>query len=240
MRFRIATAALSAALAAPALAADPPCPKCEATCPAPAAGAVVKVFAVADLVTPVPDFAFPPAPGPARPMPAPPIAVAMERVAVQPARLGLAVPPPSGLAGCRDVLLPAPVGAAQGAFFRTMTLPTPVAVMTPCAGVAACPAAACDEVPPGGVRVVRAESPTTLLIGGLKTCEPRRRCWTLNDPDNGFHLDVLPSIPDLEYPPTGILLTDKELFHWQHSDPIGYARWFRKRSQGHCHVNWNE
>ncbi len=67
--------------------------------------------------------------------------------------------------------------------------------------------------------------------GGLKTCEPRRRCWTLNDPDNGFHLDVLPAIPDLEYLPSGILLTDKELFHWQHSDPIGYARWFRKRSQ---------
>jgi hypothetical protein len=66
---------------------------------------------------------------------------------------------------------------------------------------------------------------------GLKTCEPRRRCWTLDDPVNGFHLDVLPAIPDLDYVPTGILLTDKELFHWQHSDPIGYARWFRKRSQ---------
>lgn len=65
----------------------------------------------------------------------------------------------------------------------------------------------------------------------LKACEPKRRCWTLTDPVNGFHLDVLPAIPDLDYPPTGILLTDKQLFHWQHSDPIGYARWFRKRSQ---------
>lgn len=67
--------------------------------------------------------------------------------------------------------------------------------------------------------------------GGLKTCEPKRRCWTLDDPANGFHLDVLPAIPDLDYLPTGILLTDKQLFHWQHSDPIGYARWFRQRSQ---------
>ncbi|WP_428339117.1 nucleotidyltransferase domain-containing protein [Mycobacterium sp.] len=65
----------------------------------------------------------------------------------------------------------------------------------------------------------------------LNSCEPRRRCWTLADPVNGFHLDVLPAIPDLEYTPTGILLTDKELFHWQHSDPIGYATWFRRRSQ---------
>jgi hypothetical protein len=167
MRFRIATAALTAALAAPALAADPPCPKCEATCPAPTAGVVVKVFAVADLVTPIPDFAFPTTPGHTRPMPAPPLAAPPVAVAVRP----VAVPPPLPVAGHRDILLPTPVGAAQGAFFRNMTLPTPVAVMPPCAGVAACPAAACDEVPPGGVRVVRAESPTTILIGGLKTCE---------------------------------------------------------------------
>ncbi|WP_242456333.1 nucleotidyltransferase [Mycolicibacterium sp. P1-18] len=66
--------------------------------------------------------------------------------------------------------------------------------------------------------------------GGLQSCEPRRRCWTLHDPVNGFHLDVLPAIPDVDYLPSGILLTDKELFYWQHSDPIGYAKWFRKRS----------
>ena len=57
---------------------------------------------------------------------------------------------------------------------------------------------------------------------------PRRRCWTLEY--LGFHLDVLPSIPDEEYPRTGILLTDKELREWQHSNPIGYATWFRSRS----------
>lgn len=65
---------------------------------------------------------------------------------------------------------------------------------------------------------------------GPKTCEPRRRCWTLGYPDLDFHLDVLPTIPDLEHPPTGILLTDKELHRWQHSNPIGYARWFRTQS----------
>lgn len=64
---------------------------------------------------------------------------------------------------------------------------------------------------------------------GPKTCEPRRRCWTLGYPDHGFHLDVLPTIPDIDYPPTGILLTDKELRLWQHSNPIGYANWFKTR-----------
>lgn len=68
--------------------------------------------------------------------------------------------------------------------------------------------------------------------GGLQSCESRRRCWTMDAPSDGFHLDVLPAIPDLgpQGGPTGILLTDKELFHWQHSDPIGYANWFRRRS----------
>jgi len=66
---------------------------------------------------------------------------------------------------------------------------------------------------------------------GPKTCEPRRRCWTLTYPDHGFHLDVLPAIPDTDHPPTGILLTDVNLRKWQHSNPIGYAGWFRTRSE---------
>jgi hypothetical protein len=143
-----------------------------AACPAPAASAVVTVFTVADLVTPIPDFAFPTTPGHARPLPVPPIAVVpKERVALE---------TPSGtvfLSGHRDVVLPAPVGAAPGAFFRT--LPPPVATTRPLpiemkAFVVEPPRpAVCDEVPPGGVRVVRAEapSPTAVLIGGLKTCE---------------------------------------------------------------------
>ena len=37
-----------------------------------------------------------------------------------------------------------------------------------------------------------------------------RRCWTLEFAE-AFHMDVLPSVPDEENPPTGILLTDKTL-----------------------------
>ncbi len=66
---------------------------------------------------------------------------------------------------------------------------------------------------------------------GPTTCEARRRCWTLAYPDHGFHLDVLPTIPDVEHPPTGILLTDKQLYRWQHTNPIGYANWSRTRSE---------
>lgn len=65
--------------------------------------------------------------------------------------------------------------------------------------------------------------------GGPHSLESRRRCWTLGYP--GFHLDVLPAIPDDEHPPTGILLTDENLFRWQHSNPIGYADWFKARSE---------
>jgi hypothetical protein len=64
---------------------------------------------------------------------------------------------------------------------------------------------------------------------GPHSLESRRRCWTLGY--QGFHLDVLPVIPDEKHPPTGILLTDENLFKWQHSDPIGYAAWFKARSE---------
>lgn len=52
-----------------------------------------------------------------------------------------------------------------------------------------------------------------------------RRCWRL-DYDKNFHLDVLPCLPNTEQPPNGLLLTDKDLHHWQKSNPIDYARWF--------------
>jgi hypothetical protein len=64
---------------------------------------------------------------------------------------------------------------------------------------------------------------------GPLSLESRRRCWTRKY--QGFHLDVLPAIPDDEYPPTGILLTDENPFRWQHSNPIGYADWFTARSE---------
>lgn len=58
--------------------------------------------------------------------------------------------------------------------------------------------------------------------------EEKRRCWTLHFGE-GFHLDVLPAIPDLEGLPESILITDTELRLWQHSNPKGYAAWFRRR-----------
>ncbi|HCT80679.1 MAG TPA: nucleotidyltransferase [Micromonosporaceae bacterium] len=63
---------------------------------------------------------------------------------------------------------------------------------------------------------------------GPITCESCRRCWKLTYP--GFHLDVLPSVPDAEHLPLGICLTDEQLVKWQKSNPIGYAAWFAQRS----------
>ncbi len=62
------------------------------------------------------------------------------------------------------------------------------------------------------------------LYEAIEAC---RRCWTLSY--SGFHLDVLPAIPDEEGSPTNILLTDRDLREWQHSNPIGYANWFFDR-----------
>lgn len=61
-----------------------------------------------------------------------------------------------------------------------------------------------------------------------RSCSPSRRCWTLDYAD-GFHMDVLPAVPDRDSPPTGIWLTDKKLTRWQPSDPIAYANWFHGR-----------
>ena len=61
---------------------------------------------------------------------------------------------------------------------------------------------------------------------GVPKLNERGRCWTLEYAELGFHLDVLPAIPDEANLPTGILLTDRDLHLWQHSNPIGYANWF--------------
>jgi len=58
-----------------------------------------------------------------------------------------------------------------------------------------------------------------------KVLSPSRRCWNLSFPKQ-FHMDVLPSIPNTDQVPNGILLTDTELLHWQKSNPIDYADWF--------------
>ncbi|MFG1706476.1 nucleotidyltransferase [Nonomuraea sp. M3C6] len=71
------------------------------------------------------------------------------------------------------------------------------------------------------VRQGHADSPLNI--------ESSRRCWQLGY--YGFHLDVLPSIADIERPPTGILLTDKNLRAWQRSNPRGYAAWFQDQAR---------
>jgi hypothetical protein len=61
----------------------------------------------------------------------------------------------------------------------------------------------------------------------------KRRCWTLAYEQDGFHLDVLPAIPnhDPTAPLNAILLTDTKLRPWQHGNPKDYAIWFRRRSE---------
>jgi len=88
---------------------------------------------------------------------------------------------------------------------------------------------------------------------GMVSPKEKRRCWTLEyAPDGdgiGFHVDVLPSIPDPElgeltsfqnnsigatspqYTDTTIAITDKENgrdpeYEWRSSNPDGYAKWF--------------
>jgi hypothetical protein len=64
---------------------------------------------------------------------------------------------------------------------------------------------------------------------GPTECSPGRRCWTIKY--RGMHMDVLPAIPDAERPPTGILLTDRDLVEWQKSDPLAFADWFAARGE---------
>lgn len=53
-----------------------------------------------------------------------------------------------------------------------------------------------------------------------------RRSWCLHY--GKFHMDVLPAIPDADSrSATAIELTDRDLWKWQQSDPLGYVEWFR-------------
>ena len=59
-----------------------------------------------------------------------------------------------------------------------------------------------------------------------------RRCWTLEYAEQdgvGFHLDVLPAVPDDHGPEgTAVAITDKSEagYSWSASDPRGYGSWF--------------
>lgn len=64
---------------------------------------------------------------------------------------------------------------------------------------------------------------------GLPWRDEGKRCWTLHYPGQLFHLDILPSLPDPDEEPNGIILTDTTLRNWQYSNPIDYADWFYLR-----------
>ena len=61
---------------------------------------------------------------------------------------------------------------------------------------------------------------------GEPSLEEKGRCFTLSYPADKFHMDVLPVIPDPDGDATAVLLSDRDLREWQHSNPIGYANWF--------------
>jgi len=62
---------------------------------------------------------------------------------------------------------------------------------------------------------------------GSPTVDEGKRCWTLHYA--GFHLDVLPALPNPEArSDTALIITDTELFNWQFSNPIAYASWFHE------------
>ncbi len=74
-----------------------------------------------------------------------------------------------------------------------------------------------------------------------KMLKEGKRCWTLQYADSArFHMDILPAIPDDEIngvtrersvnlTESAILITDRELYNWQRSNPVGYAEWFKER-----------
>jgi len=86
---------------------------------------------------------------------------------------------------------------------------------------------------------------------GMKDPEEGRRCWTQDYADGAqFHMDTLPALPDAahqrlllerrgfsaEWTDTAIAITDREHENfrlitedWPHSNPKGYANWFRSR-----------
>ena len=62
-----------------------------------------------------------------------------------------------------------------------------------------------------------------------------RRCWTLEYAEEdqvGFHLDVLPAVPDSGITDTAIAITHKgdAGYDWSPSDPRGYATWFDEKN----------
>lgn len=68
--------------------------------------------------------------------------------------------------------------------------------------------------------------------------EEGNRCWTLEYAEQdgiGFHLDVLPSVPDWRGGPldTSIAITNRQgkTYDWSASNPKGYGEWFDARNR---------
>jgi len=61
-----------------------------------------------------------------------------------------------------------------------------------------------------------------------KILKSKRRCWRL-EYANEFHMDILPAIPDSTEDNNSILIPDKELKTWHHSNPKDYVDWFYKQ-----------
>lgn len=66
--------------------------------------------------------------------------------------------------------------------------------------------------------------------------KPGRRCWRL-DFEEKFHMDILPAIPNPDEDDESVLITDRELFRWQFSNPVGLAEWFRRRMERQFRTN---
>lgn len=83
-----------------------------------------------------------------------------------------------------------------------------------------------DELRAQAGQLLRAYIAARGADNGNPTLKERGRCWELIYSGDRFHMDVLPVIPDPDGDDTAVLLSDRDLFLWQHSNPIGYADWF--------------
>ena len=83
-----------------------------------------------------------------------------------------------------------------------------------------------DELRAQAGQLLRAYIAARGAGNGNPTLKERGRCWELIYAGDRFHMDVLPVIPDPDGDETAVLLSDRDLPLWQHSNPIGYADWF--------------
>ena len=83
-----------------------------------------------------------------------------------------------------------------------------------------------DELRSQAGQLLRAYIAARGAGNGNPALKERGRCWELVYSGDRFHMDVLPVIPDPDGDDTAVLLSDRDMFLWQHSNPIGYADWF--------------